>query len=199
MAHDKTTIPLSRRILPARRGARGSISRLPSGSLRVRVYADVHPVTGHQRYLSRTVPGGPAALADAEVACRRLVDQVRDRRHPRTDVTVTELLDRHVDLVHATDTTRRSYRHTVTRHLQPRLGHLRLSAVTPEVLDYLYAALRRCRDHCDNRQPEDGHRCRPLQPGTIRKIHYLISGAYRRAVRWGWIDRSADAAPRRAA
>ncbi|MFL6119814.1 tyrosine-type recombinase/integrase [Actinophytocola sp.] len=203
MARDKTTIPLNHRVHPVRRGARGSISRLPSGSLRVRVYAGTHPVTGRQHNLSHTVPDGPTAHAGAEAACRRLVDQVRDRRRPRSDLTVTELLDRHVDLVHATDTTRRSYRHTVTKHLQPRLGHLRLSAVTAEVLDYLYAVLRRCRDHCDNRrngrQPEDGHRCRPLQPGTIRKIHYLVSGAYRRAVRWGWIDRNpaADAAPPR--
>jgi hypothetical protein len=27
-------------------------------------------------------------------------------------------------------------------------------------------------------------------PATVRKIHYLLSGTYRRAVRWGWIDRS---------
>jgi integrase len=201
MARDKTTIPLNHRVPPVRRGARGSISRLPSGSLRVRVYAGIHPVTGRQHNLSHTIPDGPTALADAEAACRRLVDQVRDRRRPRTDVTLSELLDRHIGLVHATDTTRRSYRHTVTKHLQPRLGHLRLAAVTPEVLDYLYAALRRCRDHCDGRrdgrQREDGHRCRPLQPATIRKIHYLISGTYRRAVRWGWIDRNpaTDAAP----
>jgi hypothetical protein len=46
-------------------------------------------------------------------------------------------------------------------------------------------------------RPEDGHRRRPLQPSTIRKIHYLISGAYRRAVRWSWIDRNPAAAPPR--
>ncbi|MFL6125423.1 hypothetical protein [Actinophytocola sp.] len=206
MARDKITIPLDHRVAPVRRGARGSISRLPSGSLRVRVYAGIHPVTGRQRNLSHTVPDGPTAFADAEAVSRRLVDQVRDCRYPRPEVTVTELLDRHVELVHATEATRRSYRHTVTKHLHPRLGHLKLAAVTPEVLDHLYGALRRCRDQCayrdgrqGGRQIEDGHRCRPLRPATVRKIHYLISGAFRRAVRWGWIDRNpaADAAPPR--
>jgi integrase len=166
MARNKTTIPLGHRVPPARRSARGSISRLPSGSLRVLLYAGIHPVTGRQRYLSHTVPDGPTALADAEAASRRLVDQVRDRRRPRTDVTVTELLDRHVELVHASDATRRSYRHTVTKHFQPQLGHLRLAALTPEVLDYLYAALRRCRDH---RKPRgDPAPCSCYQPASTK-------------------------------
>lgn len=76
MARDQTTIPLNHRVPPVRRGARGSISRLPSGSLRVRVHAGIHPVTGRQRSLSHTVPDGPTALDDAEAACRRLVAQV---------------------------------------------------------------------------------------------------------------------------
>lgn len=41
---------------------------------------------------------------------------------------------------------------------------------------------------------------RPLPPATIRKIHYLISGAYHRALRWHWIDHSptseADSPPK---
>src|SRR5688500_12397097 len=41
------------------RRARGSISRLSSGSLRVRVYAGTDPVTGRQGYLSETVGPGP--------------------------------------------------------------------------------------------------------------------------------------------
>jgi hypothetical protein len=51
------------------------------------------------------------------------VDRVREQRQPRTDVTLTELLDRHLTLVHASDTTRRSYRYAVIKHLRPLLGH----------------------------------------------------------------------------
>lgn len=188
MGRDKSAAHASPLSAPVRRGARGSISRLPSESLRVRVHAGTNPVTGRQHCLGETIPDSPTALDDAEAACRRLVSRVREQRQPPTDVTLGELLDRHPALVHASDSTRRSYRYTVTKHLRPVLGHLGLAAVTPEVLDLFYAELRRCRDHC--RRPQDGHRCRPLGPATVRKIHYLVSGAYRRAVRWGWVDRS---------
>lgn len=51
-----------------RRGPRGSVSRLPSGSLRVRVDAGINPVTGRAPYLRETVPAGPTARKEAE-AC----------------------------------------------------------------------------------------------------------------------------------
>jgi len=54
---------------------------------------------------------------------------------------MAELLDRHLTLVHASGTTRRSYRWTVSKHIQPLLGHLRLAAITPELLDHFYAEL----------------------------------------------------------
>ncbi|GIJ74007.1 LacI family transcriptional regulator [Virgisporangium ochraceum] len=48
------------------RRVRGEIEKLPSGSLRVRVYAGIDPVTRRRRYLTRTVPAGPTAVRDAE-------------------------------------------------------------------------------------------------------------------------------------
>lgn len=132
---------------------------------------------------------------EAEAACRRLLDRVRERRTPRPDVSVSELVDRHLVLLHATEITRRSHRRMAGKHIHPLLGRLALTAVTPEILDNFYAELRRCRDHC--RHPTAGHVCRPLAPATVRKLHHLLSGAYHRAVRWGWLDRSptADAEP----
>ena len=38
---------------------RGEVERLPSGSLRVRVYAGIDPVTKRKHYLTETVPAGP--------------------------------------------------------------------------------------------------------------------------------------------
>jgi integrase len=70
-----------------------------------------------------------------------------------------------------------------------RLEQLPLRAVTPEKLEHLYAELLRCREHCPP-QPAVGHVCRPLHPTTVRKLHYLLSAAFRRAVRWDWIDHS---------
>lgn len=176
---DKTPVP---------RGPRGSIGRLPSASLRVRVYAGANPVTGRPRYLTQTIPAGPNAGEEAEAACRRLLDRVREGRAPRTDVTISELVRRHLALLHTAETTRRSYRRMAGKHIDPLIGRLTLTAVTPEILDHFYAELQRCRDHCP--RPEGRHRCRPLRPGTVRKIHYLLSSAYRRAIRWDWLDRS---------
>ncbi len=61
---------------PARR-ARGEIEQLPSGSLRVRVYAGVDPATGKRRYLVETVPAGRNAARQAEQVRARLLEQAR--------------------------------------------------------------------------------------------------------------------------
>jgi hypothetical protein len=158
------------------------------GSLRVRVYAGKDPITGRQRWLSHNVPAGPTAVEDAEALCRRLLTRIRQQRHPRIDIMLDELLDQHLNLMYAGEHTRRSHRWMVAKHVRPILGRVKITAVTPQVLDLFYAELRRCRDHCDH--PPGEHECRPLHPATVRKIHYVISGAYRRAVRWGWIDQS---------
>jgi len=34
------------------------------------------------------------------------------------------------------------------------------------------------------------HRCRPMSAATIRQVHSILSGAFRAAVRWEWIDRN---------
>jgi hypothetical protein len=109
---------------PIRRVARGSISRMAGGSLRVRVYAGQDPITGRQRWLSQNIAAGPAELEQAEATCRRLVSRVRERRHPRVDVTVAELVDRHLSVMHVGETTRRSYRWTVNKHVGSLLGQL---------------------------------------------------------------------------
>jgi integrase len=166
MARDRNTTTVISDSAPVRRGPRGSINRLPSGSLRVRVYAGLDPVTGREHYLRETVPAGPTARDDAEAVCRRLLDRVRERRQPRTDVTVSELVDRHLALLHATETTRRSHQRMAGKHIHPQLGRLSITAVTLEILDSFYAELLRCRDHC--RHPAAGHVCRPLAPATVR-------------------------------
>jgi integrase len=55
---------------------RGEIETLASGSLRVKVYGGVDPLSGRPLYLSETVPAGPRALAEAKKVRTRLVGQV---------------------------------------------------------------------------------------------------------------------------
>ncbi|MGH3799843.1 MAG: hypothetical protein ACRDTD_06880 [Pseudonocardiaceae bacterium] len=52
-----------------------------------------------------------------------------------------------------------------------------------EILERFYARLQRCRALCSGR-PATGHVCKPLSSSTVRKIHFIISAALDRAVRW---------------
>ena len=83
---------------PPRR-TRGEIETLPSGSLRVRVYAGIDPVTNKRHYLTEVVPPGPKAAQEAEKLRTRFLSQVDEQRNPRTRATVNQLLDRYFELL----------------------------------------------------------------------------------------------------
>jgi len=55
------------------------------------------------------VPAGPKAVAQAEAVRVRLLNEVDERRHPRTSATVDQLLDRHFALATWEPTTRDTY------------------------------------------------------------------------------------------
>jgi integrase len=181
---------------------RGTIERLQSGSLRVKVYAGIDPVSKRRLDLTETVPSGPKAEQEAEDALVRLLNEVNEKAHPRTNATVNELLDRYLQLLNVERTTRVSYERNADLHIRPLIGKEKVGRVGGEILDSLYGELRRCRVHCrrtrgliDHRttRPHNcdhrcrQHRCEPLGEGTIRKIHYILSGAFKKAKYWGWI------------
>jgi integrase len=180
---------------------RGSIEELPSGSLRVAVYAGIDPVSKRRYYLRETVLAGPQAQREAEKVMRRLANQVDEQRNPRTGATVDQLLDKHFELADLDRNTLSTYRGYADRHIRPLIGTTKVGAIDGALFDSFYAELRRCRAHCD-RRPFTEHRtdrehecdnrchpheCRPLSAGTIRQIHFIVSGALKRAVRWRWI------------
>jgi hypothetical protein len=76
---------------PGNRRSRGLIDTLPSGSLRVKVYAGIDPVTKKRLYLDETVPAGPKAAKEAEKIRTRLLAQLDERRNPRTRATVRQI------------------------------------------------------------------------------------------------------------
>jgi integrase len=111
-------------------------------------------------------------------------------------------MDRHLEVLDIEDSTRRSYVGYIDRYIRPVLGPMPAARVTGEVLDSLYAQLRRCRDRCGGRAMPVHHRttaphecdercrpheCRPLAASTVRQIHWILSGAFERAVRWNWV------------
>jgi integrase len=180
---------------------RGSVDRLPSGAFRVRVYAGIDPVTKRRHELVEVVPPGPAAEREAEQARTRLLAQVDGRRNPRTRATVNQLLDRWLDVLDVEASTRRGYVRKLNKHVRPVLGEVQVGRIDEETLEAFYAVLRRCRDRCGGRKYVDhrtgrrhgcdqrcaAHRCKPLSASSIRQIHWILSGALSRAVRWKWI------------
>ncbi|GAB1645704.1 tyrosine recombinase XerC [Krasilnikovia sp. MM14-A1259] len=184
-----------------RQRQRGTIDALPSGALRVRVYAGPDPLTKRRHDLTEVIPPGSNAAREAEKAWTRLLNQVDERRNPRTRAKVNQLLDRWLEVLHAEPSTRRGYVLKIEKHVRPMLGGVQVARVDAELLETFYARLRKCRDHCDGRRyvqhrtprPHEcddrcrRHACVGLSVSTIRQIHWILSGALDRAVRWKWI------------
>jgi integrase len=139
---------------------RGRIETLPSGSLRVKVYAGVDPLTGRRHDLTETIPAGPKAEREAQKSLtrllnqldeKRLLNQLDEKRNPRTRATVDQLMDRYFQVLQVESTTRVTYEGYVRNHIRPLLGDLALSRLDGELLDSFYAELRRC--HCPKLKP----------------------------------------------
>ncbi|HZZ45683.1 MAG TPA: site-specific integrase, partial [Pseudonocardia sp.] len=115
---------------------------------------------------------------------------------------MAELMHRHLEMLDVVATTMSGYRGYVRLHIDPLIGRVKVGALEADILDSFYAELRRCRDHCDRRpyvqhhDPDPTHRCdrrcrphkcQPLSNTTVRQVHFLLNGAFKRAVRWHWV------------
>jgi integrase len=180
---------------------RGRIETLPSGSLRVSVYAGTDPITKRRHYLREVVPSGPKAAKEAQKVLRKLANQVDEHKNPRTSATVDQLLDHYFEVLDRDASTMTTYVGYADKHIRTLIGTVKLGSLDGDVFDRFYAELRRCRTHCD-RKPSIDHRtprshecdhrcgphtCKPLAPSTVRQIHFILSGALKRAVRWRWL------------
>jgi hypothetical protein len=208
--------------------AKGNVERLPSGSLRVRVRGGTDPVTGKERRYTRTVR--TEAQAAAELArLLRDVEAERAPDDSATVGLLLDRYLEVADLEISTREAHEGYiRRTIKPVLgDVRVRKLRADALdalyahlkrcsrlcgrlhkTEHYADVEHACDQRCgplRDHrtsrphlCDGRcRP---HRCKPMAPGSILRIHAIISAALNLAVRYEWIDRNPaeKAAPPRA-
>jgi integrase len=175
---------------------------LPSGSLRVSLYAGTDPVTKDRMYLRETVPAGANAEAEAKRILAGFVHEVYERRHPRTDATVRQLIERHLTDAKLGIKTRINYRSQADKHIIPCIGRQKVRAIDADIADSFYSELRRCRDHCDGKPRVDHrtdgphecdrrrkpHACKPLSESSVLYIHQILSGAFRRAVRLKWVS-----------
>lgn len=181
---------------------RGGIERLPSGALRVYVYAGIDPITKRPHYLRAVVPADtPKAWDVAEAKRTEFINQLNEKRHPRTSATVNQLLDKYMATAELAERTRQRYVECIDNHIRPFIGVQKAGSIDADILDSLYAELRRCRDHCTGRKRIDHrtpgkhecderchpHVCEPLASWTIRKVHYILSGAFKAGIRWRWV------------
>jgi integrase len=159
------------------RRQRGTI-RQRGQSFQVTVYAGLDPLTGKRMFLSESTTDA----AEAERIRKRLVAQVDDQRGPRTSTTFGSALAAWLRTHEAEETTLDGYRGYVQRTIEPALGSVPLARVTAQVLEELYADLRRCRHQCRDGEPAVDHRTavdhecrtirhkrRPGRPG--REVH----------------------------
>jgi hypothetical protein len=152
--------------------ARGSIDVAPSGSLRVRVFAGYDSASEKRHYLTEWIPPGPDAEKEAEKARIRLINQVDERRHPRTKAALAQLIEKHLDAASLDPGTRRGYQRNFKNHLQRLIGSTNMGAVDTHLLDSFYAELRRCRIHSDRSKSSFDHRtARPHECDAKCKPH----------------------------
>jgi integrase len=142
----------------------------------LRAYVGRDPVTGREKYKTRTFRGGKRA-AEAELA--RFVTEVGGGGHGAGDTTLAELIQRWLELVgeNLSPSTVRGYERIIRCYIDPAVGKVQLNKLRTDQLDRFYGQLR-------ERGGKDGA---PLSPATVRQTHAVIRRALNQAQRWGWI------------
>lgn len=98
------------------------IDELPSGALRVRVYAGTDPVSKRRLDLTEVIPPGPKQARLAEEARTRLLNQVDERRNPKTRATVDQLITKYFQVLDVDTQTMRGYKSKYENHIKPLIG-----------------------------------------------------------------------------
>ncbi len=145
-------------------------------SWELRAYIGTDPVTGKQRYASRSFRGGKRE------AQRLLAEMVLDAQRGvsvRRSATVGDLLEAWFDLARHdfSPKTVKETRGIIDRNLLPTLGAVPLSRLKPSDLDRFYRQLT----------ASGGARGAGLAPGTVRRIHGVLRRALGQGVKWSWL------------
>jgi integrase len=159
---------------------RGTKKEVSDGVWRLRVYAGRRE-NGTPIQITKTVrgpdtkPGSGSRLADRELA--QMVADVSAGKIGGRATTFGALLDRwlaHCDSLGRSPTTMTKYRQITEAVVRPELGHIRLSKLSAQHLDKLYAKLT----------------AKGNKATTVRRVHALIGAALHQAQRWDMVDRN---------
>ena len=158
----------------------GTKAEVSPGVWRLRVYVG-RDGKGQPIQRSKTIraperrPGAGTRLADRELA-QMVAEASRGSRATGTE-TVQDLLKQFLD--HSANrgrspTTLREHRRIADKVVIPELGKIKLSKLTAQDLDRVYAKLTE----------------RGLKATSVRRIHALIGAALHQAERWELVDRN---------
>ena len=101
--------------------------------------------------MKQTIPAGPRARRVAQETLDELLRRVEEGRQPKTNASLQHLIQRHLEVCGVEPRTLTALCGYLDRHITPLIGDRSIGTINAEVLDSLYAQLRRCRDHCDGR------------------------------------------------
>jgi integrase len=163
--------------------------RQRGGAWELRVYVGRDPMTGHERYATRTIRSGKR---EAERVLNEMVVTADRGGLVKSRSTLAELLDAWLEQA-SRDFSPKTVRETkgfIERTIKPELGQITLARLQPIMLDRFYARLS---------APGGGRRGGRLAPGTVRRVHGIIRRALAQGVRWGWLgtNPAASASPPR--
>lgn len=147
----------------AKRRSRGGI-RQRGASFQVIVFAGRDPLTGRKLYLRESTTDE----AEARRILRRLTAQVDEQRHAKTNASFRVAMEAWLRTHEVEETTRTSYEQYARVHLYPAFGDQPIGKVTTQLLEELYAQLRRCSARCDGRpfvehRVDEPHECQVVK------------------------------------
>jgi integrase len=172
--------------MPKRTRQRGSI-RQRGDAYEVRVYAGLDPVTNKPIYLTGTADSS----AEAEKLRTKLLGQVDANRQPKNKAKFIQLLDKYMEVraSELDESTQMRYADLIRLHIKPTFGEKKCSQLNAEMLELYYARLQICTEQCSGRRDgKNGHKCVPLAPATVRKIHFIIQPALAAGIRWEYVS-----------
>ncbi|MEM8904295.1 MAG: N-terminal phage integrase SAM-like domain-containing protein [Actinomycetota bacterium] len=145
--------------------------RKRGNSWELRVFLGNDPLTGKQRYRTKSVRCGKR---EAERILAEMVVEAERGVAPATAATVGELLEEWFELA-SRDFSPKTVKETrgfIDRNLLPTLGPMPLAKLTTAELDRFYRSL----------QQAGGRDGRPLAPATVRRIHGILRRALTQGV-----------------
>ena len=145
------------------------------------MYAGVDPLTRREIRLRETCKTERAA----QIALGKLLERAAVGRQPESNVTVARLMDEYAAVAEWELSTREANEGYVRRTIKPALGHLQIRRVRGQLLDKLYAQLKRCSDPSCTGRPFTEHRLIPVllaNPADSRPGWEQAAGRMREAI-----------------